>query len=113
MAQPKVSKLRDGHRKALGLEEPAADPLPARELEKYYSRHEHLRGMSPSIIRKAWFTMSHLLLHPGARVVDMGSNDGSVTFAMAALNPEIHFTGRRYRQKENRQIQDNVETAEP
>jgi hypothetical protein len=93
MAQPKVSKLRDGHRKALGLEEPAADPLPARELEKYYSRHEHLRGMSPSIIRKAWFTMSHLLLHPGARVVDMGSNDGSVTFAMAALNPEIHFTG--------------------
>ncbi|MCM2344868.1 MAG: hypothetical protein NDJ24_09945, partial [Alphaproteobacteria bacterium] len=72
MAQAKVSKLRDGHRKALGFEEThaAAKPI-SRELEKYYQRHEHLKGLSPSIIRKAWFTMSHLLLHPGARVVDM------------------------------------------
>ncbi|QQG35824.1 MAG: methyltransferase domain-containing protein [Micavibrio aeruginosavorus] len=94
MAQAKVSKLRDGHRKALGFEETdnSAKPV-SRELEKYYQRHEHLKGIAPSIIRKAWFTMSHLLLHPGARVVDMGSNDGAVTYAMAALNPEIHFTG--------------------
>lgn len=94
MAQAKVSKLRDGHRKALGLEDQAATPKPAsRELEKYYQRHEHLRDLPASTIRKAWFTMSHLLLHPGARVVDMGSNDGALTYAMAALNPEIHFTG--------------------
>lgn len=94
MAQAKVSKLRDGHRKALGLEEEAAAPKPvSRELEKYYQRHEHVRNLPPCIIRKAWFTMSHLLLHPGARVVDMGSNDGALTFAMAALNPEIHITG--------------------
>ncbi len=94
MAQAKVSKLRDGHRKALGLEDQAAAPKPAsRELEKYYQRHEHLRDLPASTIRKAWFTMSHLLLHPGARVVDMGSNDGALTYAMAALNPEIHFTG--------------------
>lgn len=94
MAQAKVSKLRDGHRKALGLEEQAAAPKTAsRELEKYYQRHEHLRDLPASTIRKAWFTMSHLLLQPGARVVDMGSNDGALTYAMAALNPEIHFTG--------------------
>ncbi len=94
MAQAKVSKLRDGHRKAIGIEEESAAPKAvSRELEKYYQRHEHLKDVPPSIIRKAWFTMAHLLLHPGARVVDMGSNDGAVTYAMAALNPEIHFTG--------------------
>lgn len=94
MAQAKVSKLRDGHRKAIGLEDTApVKAPPSRALEKYYQRHEHLRDLPPSIIRKAWFTMSHLLLHPGARVVDMGSNDGAITYAMAALNPEIHFTG--------------------
>ncbi|HEY0901325.1 MAG TPA: methyltransferase domain-containing protein [Micavibrio sp.] len=94
MAQAKVSKLRDGHRKAIGLEDEAPLPkAPSRALEKYYARHEHVRDLSPSIIRKAWFTMSHLLLHPGARVVDMGSHDGALTYAMAALNPEIHFTG--------------------
>lgn len=94
MAQAKVSKLRDGHRKALGFEDSSAEPKPlSRELEKYYERHQHLKDLPAGTIRKAWFTMSHLLLHPGARVVDMGSNDGAVTYAMAALNPEIHFTG--------------------
>ncbi len=69
MPQAKVSKLRDGHRKALGLEDQAAAPKPAsRELEKYYQRHEHLRDLPASTIRKAWFTMSHLLLHPGVRI---------------------------------------------
>ncbi|MFN3827114.1 MAG: class I SAM-dependent methyltransferase [Micavibrio sp.] len=94
MPQAKVSKLRDGHRKALGFEEQEAAVRPiSRELEKYYQRHEHLKNVPPSIIRKAWFTMSHLLLQPGARVIDMGSNDGAVTYAMAALNPEIQFIG--------------------
>ena len=93
MAQAKVSKLRDGHRKAIGLEEETGPQPVSRELEKYYERHQHLKDVPAATIRKAWFTMSHLLLHPGARVVDMGSNDGALTYVMAALNPEIHFTG--------------------
>ncbi len=93
MPDAKVTKLRDGHRKALGLANPAQDKPLDPALERYYKRHELLRGLSSSTIRKAWFTMAHLLLQPGARVADMGSNDGAMTYAMAALNPQIEFIG--------------------
>lgn len=45
------------------------------------------------VIQKAWFIMSHLLLDPGAHIVNMGCRDGALTFAMAALYPDLHFTG--------------------
>lgn len=44
-------------------------------------------------LRSAWFNMAHLLLPDDAHVVHMGCGDGSLTFAMAALYPHIHFTG--------------------
>jgi len=52
-----------------------------------------LKDIDPSIIRKAWFTLSHLLLDEGAHVIDMGCDDGAMTYAMAAINPKVKFTG--------------------
>jgi ubiquinone/menaquinone biosynthesis C-methylase UbiE len=46
-----------------------------------------------AIIRKAWFTMAHMLLPDEAHVVDMGCGDGDMTFVMAALYPNLRFTG--------------------
>lgn len=52
-----------------------------------------LKDIDPQTIRRAWFTLSHLLLEEGARVVDMGCHDGALTYAMAAMAPQIRFTG--------------------
>lgn len=44
-------------------------------------------------MRHAWFTLSHLLLDENARVVNMGCNDGLLTYCMAALAPTLRFIG--------------------
>ena len=46
-----------------------------------------------AVIRKAWFTMSHLVLAPGSKILDMGCSDGSMAFAMAVMNPDYQFIG--------------------
>lgn len=56
-------------------------------------RYALLKGIPQETIRNAWFTLSHLLLADGAHVIDMGSDDGSMTFAMSVLNPNIKITG--------------------
>ena len=66
-----------------------------------------LKIVEPAVIRKAWFILSHLLLDEGARVVDMGCNDGAVTYAMAAMSPKIRFIGL---DKSKRQISKAKET---
>lgn len=64
------------------------------EQESYLERRDMLlKEISPDIIRKAWFTLSHLLLDEGAKVVDMGCDDGAMTYAMAAISPKVKFTG--------------------
>ncbi len=50
-----------------------------------------LNSVPEAVIRKAWFTMSHLVLPPGSKIVDMGSSDGSMIFAMAVMNPDYNF----------------------
>lgn len=52
-----------------------------------------LKNIEPAVIRKAWFTLSHLLLDEGAKVVDMGCDDGQMTYAMAAMSPKLKFIG--------------------
>lgn len=52
-----------------------------------------LKNIEPAIIRKAWFTLSHLLLDESAKVVDMGCDDGQMTYAMAAMSPKLKFVG--------------------
>jgi ubiquinone/menaquinone biosynthesis C-methylase UbiE len=62
--------------------------------ESYLERRDMLlKNVDAATIRKAWFALSHLLLDEGARVVDMGCDDGAVTYAMAAISPKIKFTG--------------------
>ncbi|PZQ46068.1 MAG: class I SAM-dependent methyltransferase [Micavibrio aeruginosavorus] len=52
-----------------------------------------LSSVPEAVIRKAWFTMAHLVLQPGSKVIDIGSGDGALIFAMAVMNPDYHFTG--------------------
>ena len=52
-----------------------------------------LNSVPEAVIRKAWFTMSHLVLPPGSKIVDMGSADGAMIFAAAVMNPDYNFIG--------------------
>jgi len=71
------------------MEEPFQD-----EKIDYIARRNYLLKDIPyATVRRAWFTMSHILLPDGATVVDMGCNDGTLTYTMAALNPELKFIG--------------------
>jgi SAM-dependent methyltransferase len=64
------------------------------EAETYRERRDMLlKEVDAATIRKAWFTLSHLLLEDGAKVVDMGCDDGAMTYAMAAMSPKLRFTG--------------------
>ena len=64
------------------------------EAESYIDkRNLLLKDMDAAVISKAWFTLSHLLLDEGAHVIDMGCDDGAMTYAMAAMNPKVKFTG--------------------
>jgi len=88
------SNLSDGHNSASVLDEGGLDtdsPVSA-TLESYYLKNEALRGVPAPIIRKAWFTMAHLMVMPGATIVDMGCSP-KMTYAMAVLNPQINFIG--------------------
>lgn len=52
-----------------------------------------LKGIDPALIQKAWFTLSHLILDDGAKVIDMGCDDGTMTYVMAVLSPKLKFIG--------------------
>jgi hypothetical protein len=69
------------------------DPYIDTEETALERRDNLLKDVAPDIVRRAWFTLSHLLLDEGARVVDMGCLDGTLTYAMAAMNPKIRFIG--------------------
>lgn len=56
-------------------------------------RNALLKDVKPEIIQKAWFTLSHLLLEEDAHVLDIGCDDGEMTYAMAVLYPWVRFTG--------------------
>ncbi|MFN3700276.1 MAG: methyltransferase domain-containing protein [Alphaproteobacteria bacterium] len=63
-------------------------------LDEYFERRrELLADIDYKIVRKAWFALSHLLLNENAVVADMGCDDGAITYAMAALAPNIRFVG--------------------
>ncbi len=63
-------------------------------LEEYFERRaELLKDVDYKIVRKAWFTLAHLLLNENARVADMGCDDGLMTFCMAVLAPNLRFVG--------------------
>lgn len=98
MATSKKRTLRDGHRKAIGVDDEAAlvaarnraAPI-VTEDNPLVDRYELLRDVPRTAIRKAWFTLAHLMLAPGSTVVDMGCQDGDMAFCMAVLNPECRI----------------------
>lgn len=77
------------------------------ELSFLDRRNALLKNVHPDIIKRAWFTLSHLLLDDGAVVADMGCFDGTLTYAMAAMNPKVKFIGV---DKSKRQISKATET---
>ncbi|MBI2234713.1 MAG: class I SAM-dependent methyltransferase [Micavibrio aeruginosavorus] len=103
MAANRNKSLRDGHRAAIGIEKdsgaaggsrpaktprqsvPASNPL--------IDRYAALQDLPHTVIRKAWFTLAHLMLEPGATVVDMGCQGGMMAYAMALLSPESKIIG--------------------
>ncbi len=52
-----------------------------------------LKDIPYEMVHKAWFTLSHLLLDEGSKIVDFACEDGTLTYAMAALNPKVRFIG--------------------
>jgi SAM-dependent methyltransferase len=63
------------------------------QANEYLQRYGALKGIPIPIIRQAWFTTAHLLLPDDAKVLDMGCANGQMTYAMAVLNPHLHFIG--------------------
>lgn len=111
MARSGQKSLRAGHRKAIGIDENAAD-LPDKnqdhknqdhknpghtglfsENRPLADRYELLRDIPRNTIRKAWFTLAHLLLEDNSKIVDMGCQNGEMVYSMAALAPGFHFVG--------------------
>ncbi len=73
---------------------PKAPVVHSKSPEEAIAEYKALLASVPeAVIRKAWFTMSHLVLSPGSKVVDVGSADGSLVFAMAVMNPDYNFIG--------------------
>lgn len=103
MAELNQNSLSVGHKRA--IEAGTGSSIPAgqipgagtseRVVNAYFKdeRAELLKNIPVHIVKKAWFTLAHTLLDPGARVIDAGCADGAMTYAMAALNPEIQVTG--------------------
>ena len=69
------------------------DRLQTREDTYKEKRRLLLKDLDRHTIQKAWFTIAHLLLSEDAKVVDMGCDDGAMTYAMAALYPDVEFVG--------------------
>ncbi len=94
-ASPRNKKTRE----TFGIESkdevpsrPRARPIvPVRNPLK--ERYALLQKLPNSTIRKAWFTLAHLLLEPGDTVVDMGCQGGAMAYAMALLSPQSKITG--------------------
>lgn len=92
--------LKSGHKDALkagGKEKKTVLPskVTGDYIEDYYARNELLKNIPPEVVRNAWFTLSHLLLEPGAQLANMGLRYrmGALSYAMAALSPQIHIIG--------------------
>ena len=56
-------------------------------------RRSHFENLSEFIQQKATLISAHFLLPNGSKVADMGCGDGTITYALALLNPRIEFLG--------------------
>ncbi len=104
-----IKKLKDGHSKAIGELSSSSAPTPIIEPklfpvnptseylidtvspEQRLKRAHLVKTLPIRIIKRAWFTISHLLLDDGAKVVDAGCGDGAMAYVMATFKPEWNF----------------------
>lgn len=91
MSEHKQASISKGHNVAASTE--GLLSAPPQSLFKYYQSQPELQDIPASVIKKAWFTMSHLMLSPGSHVVDMGCDTGEMTYTMAVMHPDLLFTG--------------------
>ncbi len=68
-------------------------PSPATIVPTKGTQNPLLKNIPAAITRNAWFTMAHLVLENKSKVLDIYCGEGAMTYAMAALNPEVHFIG--------------------
>lgn len=87
----KLANPDDNGFQASARPQPAQDASTAVKMEP--KPQERLEALPKTLIRKAWFTMAHLVLEAGSSIAQMDCRDGALTFAMAAMNPQHHFTG--------------------
>lgn len=90
--QSSISKESVSSFKEDELERALFSPV-TKTLENYYKKYSDLKGIPAKTIKQAWFTMSHLLLEPGSKVLDIGCDNGVMTYVMATLYPDIQFVG--------------------
>ena len=102
MGRSNLTSLKTGHRKAIELGKdlqpstaPVASIASQRAVQSKFKeeRLQLIQDVPSHVIKKAWFTMSHLLLDDGAHVIDAGSNDGTMTYAISSLHPNLRITG--------------------
>lgn len=90
-----MEKLTQSHHKFFSTEQSTRSAESNAAVASLYhdDRATLLKNIPQTIIRKAWFTLSHLLLSDHAHVADVGCEDGKMAYAMAVLNPDIKVTG--------------------
>lgn len=100
MAGVKKRTLRDGHKKALGLDQDDSvratrqQPKPKiPDSNPLQDRYQRLAHLPDATVRRAWFTLAHLMVQPGSTILDLGCGGGKLTYAMAVLAPDMKFIG--------------------
>ncbi len=79
----------------MAKETPDDDDIVGSPPEVHYleERNFVLRDIPYPTVRRAWFTLSHMLLTENSKVLDLGCKTGELTYTMAALYPQVRFTG--------------------
>lgn len=92
-----MKSLKNGHSKASVCED--EDDIIRRMYQKTPEhlisdgQKEQLKNVPAHMVRRAWFTLAHMLLNDNALVAVMGCCDGELVYAMAVLKPNIQFVG--------------------
>lgn len=75
------------------LDERTVEPLNFDPMAPKIIKNPLLKDIPAPAIKRGWFTMAHLVLEDGSKVLDIQCGDGMNTYVMAALNPKIEFIG--------------------
>jgi SAM-dependent methyltransferase len=83
----------------IALKEPEEQPSQAPEFPPFdpmapaLIKNPLLEDVPAEAIKRGWFTMAHLVLENGSKVLDIQCGNGLNTYVMAALNPKIEIIG--------------------